>query len=94
MDDIFRVFMFLIPYVICIAAYLWVGRKAWQTKNVISKIIALLFVVGGLGYTLFKLFNTIGGIATHEIFEFVIIIVMVFVLFFASIAIALGEPGK
>ena len=94
MDTVFRVFMFLLPYAICIAAYIWVGTKAWRTKNIISKIIALAFVAGGLGYTLYKLARTIRGIATSDDFEFVIIIIMVFVLFFASIAIAVGEPEK
>ena len=94
MDTVFRVFMFLLPYAICIAAYIWVGRKAWLTKNIFSKIIAFLFVAGGLGYTLYKLVRNIRGIATSDDFEFVIIIIMVFVLFFASIAIAVGEPEK
>jgi len=94
MDTVFRVFMFLLPYAICIAAYIWVGTKAWRTNNMISKITALAFVAGGLGYTLYKLVRTIGNITTSDDFEFVIIIIMVFVLFFASIAIAVGEPEK
>jgi high-affinity Fe2+/Pb2+ permease len=94
MDTIFRIFMFLLPYALCIAAYIWVGGKALHASNIVSKIIALAFVAGGLGYTLYKLFRSISTIATNDLFEFVIIIVMVGVLFFASIAIALGEPEK
>lgn len=94
LDSIFRVFMFFFPYAVCIAAYIWVGKKAWRAPKGIAKIIALVFVVGGSAYTLYKLVRSIGGIMTNENFEFVILIVMVFVLFFASIALALAEPEK
>lgn len=94
MDTAFRIFMFLLPYALCIAAYIWVGKKAWRVKNAISKIIALLFVAGGAGYTLYKLIRSISSIMTNDNFEFVIFIITAFVLFFASIAIALGEPEE
>lgn len=92
MDTAFRIFMFVLPYALCIAAYFWVAKKAWRATNIISKIIAFVFVTGGLGYTLFKMIQSIGGIFTNDNFEFIIFIVTVFVLFFASIAIAVGEP--
>ena len=94
METAFRIFMFLVPYVLCIAGYIWVGKRAWHAKNMASKIIALAIVGAGSAYMLYKLFGSIGGIMTNDNFEFIIIIVTVFVLFFASIAIALGEPEK
>lgn len=94
MDTIFRIFMFILPYALCIAAYIWVGKKAWRAPNGIAKIIALIFVIGGAGYTLYKLIHSAGGILTNDNFEFIIIIVTVFILFFASIAIAMAEPEK
>jgi high-affinity K+ transport system ATPase subunit B len=94
LDTIFRIFMFLFPYVVCFAAYLWVGKKAWRAPKGIARIIALVFVIGGTGYTLYKLVRSIGGMMTNDNFEFVILIVMVFILFFASIALAMAEPEK
>jgi amino acid transporter len=94
LDSIFRVFMYVLPYGLCLAGYIWVGRRAWKAPNGIAKIIALIFVIGGAGYTLYKVMRSIGGIITNDNFEFAIIIVTVFVLFFASIAIALAEPEK
>ena len=93
-DTIFRIFMFLVPYVLCFAGYIWVGKKAWRAPHGIGRIIALLFVIGGAGYTIYTLIRSAGGILTNDNFEFVIIIVSVFVLFFASIALAIAEPEK
>ena len=94
LDNIFRVFMFVLPYAVCFAAYTWVAKRAWKTTNTIARIIALFFVIGGIGFTVYRLIRNIGGIFTNDDFEFVILIVMVFVLFFASVAMAIGEPEK
>ena len=94
LDTLFRIFMFILPYGLCLAGYIWVGKKAWRAPNGIGKYIALFFVIAGAGYTLYKLVRAAGGILTNDIFEFVIIIVTVFVLFFASIALAVTEPEK
>ncbi len=94
MDTAFRVFMYILPYGLSIAAYIWIGKKAWQGKNKISKAIAFIILAAGFVYTLYKMIRSISGIFTNDDFEFVIIIVNVFVLFFASIAITLGEPEK
>ena len=94
LDSIFRIFMFLFPYAVCFAAYIWVGKKAWRAPSGIGKIIALVFIVGGAAYTLYKLVRSVGTMMTNDNFEFVILIVMVFILFFASIALAMAEPEK
>ena len=94
MDTLFRIFMFILPYALCIAGYIWVGRKAWRVQNKIAKWIALVILGGGLGYTLYKMIGAIGSVLTNDNFEFAIIIITVFVLFFASIAIAMGEPEE
>jgi hypothetical protein len=94
LDTIFRVFMFILPYGLCFAGYIWVGKKAWRAPNGIAKIIAMIFIIAGGGYTLYKFIRAAGGIMTNDNFEFAIIIITVFVLFFASIAVAMAEPEK
>jgi len=94
METVFRLFMYLLPFALSIAAYIWVGRKAFQVKNKIAKTIALIILAAGLGYTLYKMGSSIGGAFTNENFEFMIMVINVFVLFFTSIAITLGEPEK
>ena len=94
LDTAFRIFMYVFPYALCFAAYIWTGKKAWRAPNNVAKYIALFFVFGGAGYTLYKLVRSAGGILTNDNFEFITIIVTVFVLFFASIALALAEPEK
>lgn len=93
-DNVFRIFMFIFPYAVCFAAYIWVGKKAWRAPKGVAKIIALAFVALGTGYTLYKLFGAVGTMMTNDNFEFGIIIVMVFILFFASVALAMAEPEK
>lgn len=93
-DNIFRVFMFSLPYALCLAAYIWVGKKALAVPNKVARIIATAIVAGGLGYTLYKLVRSAGTVFTNDNFEYIIIIVTVGVLFFASIAMALGEPEE
>ncbi|HEX8314646.1 MAG TPA: hypothetical protein VF609_06630 [Flavisolibacter sp.] len=94
LDSIFRVFMFVLPFAVCFAGYIWVGKKAWKAPAGIAKIISFIFIISGAGYTLYKLIRSIGGMMTNDNFEFAIFIVTVFVLFFASIALAMAEPEK
>ncbi|HVF96794.1 MAG TPA: hypothetical protein VM871_05715 [Flavisolibacter sp.] len=94
LDNIFRVFMFVLPYALCIAAYIWVGKKALAVPNRAATIIALFIVAGGLGYTLYKLVRSASGILRNDNFEYIIVVVTVGVLFFASIAMALGQPEE
>lgn len=93
-DTLFRIFMFVLPYALCYAGYIWIGKKAWKTPTNAAKYISLFFVFGGAAYTTYKLVRAAAGIFTNDNFEFVIIIVTVFVLFFASIALAFAEPEK
>jgi high-affinity K+ transport system ATPase subunit B len=94
LDNIFRVFMFILPFAFCLAGYYWVGKKAWKAPAGIARIIAMIFVSAGAAYTLYKLIRSVGGIMTNDNFEYAIIIITVFVLFFASISIAMAEPEK
>ena len=92
METIFRLFMYIFPYAISVALYIWIFKKALRVPNKIAKAIALLFVVGGFGYTLYKISTSIRTALTNDQFEFAILIITTFVLFFASIAIAFGQP--
>lgn len=92
METAFKIFMFLFPYGLSIAAYIWVGKKAWLSPGKASKVIAFIILAGGLGYTLYKMIRYASTLLENENFEFVIMIINVFVLFFASIAITFGEP--
>jgi amino acid transporter len=94
METLFRLFMYLLPYGLSIAAFVWIGKKAWRVPNKIAKVIALLIVAAGLGYTLYKMISSIGEALSNDNFEFMILIINVFVLFFASLAITLGEPEE
>ena len=94
MEAIFRIFMYILPYALSIAAYIWVGKKALHTSNKIAKVIAFIILACGLGYTLYKMGTSISKALTDDRFEFGIMIVNVFVLFFAAIAIALGQPEE
>lgn len=94
METAFRLFMYILPYAISISAYLWIFRKAKRVPHKTAKIIALAIVIAGMCYTLYHLTTTITKALTNDTFHFAIIIITVIVLFFASIAMALGEPEK
>lgn len=94
LDPVYRVFMFLLPYAICVAAYIWMGRKSLQSINKAFGYTALAVVIVGFGYTAYEFIKSIGGIMTEDNFHYKIIIVMVAVLALASIIIAFGEPEK
>ena len=94
MEIIFRLFMYIFPYALSVAAYVWMFKKALRVPNKIARVIALVFITGGLCYTLYKIGTTIGSALTDDRFEFVILIITTFVLFFASIAMAFGQPEE
>ncbi|WP_121352843.1 hypothetical protein [Flavisolibacter nicotianae] len=92
MEAVFRIFMYLFPYGASIALYIWVFRKAQRVPNKVAKGIALALVVAGLGYTAYQIATTVGAVMTDDRFHFQIMIITIVVLFFASIAMAFGEP--
>ena len=94
METVYRLFMYILPYALCIIAYVWVFKRALRVPNKIAKAIALVIVVAGFAYTVYRIIQSVSTALTNDNFEFVILIVTAFVLFFASIAIAIGEPEK
>lgn len=94
LDNVYRLFMFALPYALCLAAYVWVGKKALRVPQKASRIVALIIIAAGLGYTLYRMVRSIGGLFTNDNFEYIIIIVAVAVLALASIVMALGEPEE
>lgn len=93
-DTIYRVFMFILPFALCIAAYIWIGGKAWRTPQKASRIIALVIIAAGLVYTIYRLVGAIRTFRDTDNFEYIIIIVTVAMLALASIVMAIGEPEE
>lgn len=94
MEIVYRLFMYIFPYAISLALYTWMFRKAGRVPHKVYKSIALAIVVGGVAYTIYSIVKTAGAVFTDDNFHFQIMIVTIVVLFFASIAMALGEPEK
>jgi hypothetical protein len=94
METIYRLFMYAFPYAVSLALYTWMFRKAGRVPKKGYKNVALAVIVAGTGYTVYRIIKTAGAIFTDDRFHFQILIVTVVVLFFASIAMALGEPEK
>ena len=93
-DNIFRVFMFVMPFALCLAAYVWVGRKALRVPQPAARIAAVAVVAGGLVYTLYRLVIALRTMFASDNFEYIIIIVTVVALAVASIIMAIGEPEE
>lgn len=92
MEAIYRIFMYIFPYAIAIALYVWMWRKAIRVPNKILKAVALIIIGGGFAYTLYSIATTAGALFTDDSFHFQILIITIIVLFLASIAMAFGEP--
>lgn len=94
LDTIYRIFMFIVPYALCFAAYVWVGRKALRVPQKTPRIIALIIIAGGIAFTIYRLVRYIGFALANDLFEYVVIIAMVAVLALASIVMAIGQPEE
>lgn len=94
MEAVYRIFMYTLPYAISLALYAWMFRKAQKVPHKVYKSVALAIVVGGFCYAIYNIARTVGAVFTDDNFHFQILIVTVIVLFFASVAMALGEPEK
>jgi hypothetical protein len=94
METIFRLFMYIFPYAVSLSLYIWIFRKALKVPQKGYRIAAVAIVVGGLAYTLYEIVRTIRKALTDDNFHFAILIVTIIVLFFASIAMAFGEPDS
>lgn len=94
LDTIYRIFMFIVPYALCFAAYVWVGRKALRVPQKTPRIIACIIIGGGIAFTLYRLIRYIGFALANDLFEYVVIIAMVVVLAVASIVMAIGQPEE
>jgi phosphate/sulfate permease len=94
MDTVYRIFMYLFPYAVSTALYIWMFRRAQRVPHKTYKVVASAIIVAGFGYTLYRVIKTIGKALTDDTFQFQVLIVTVIVLFLASIVMALGEPEK
>lgn len=94
MEAAYRLFMYLFPYAVSLALYVWMFRKALRVPHKTARLLALVIIIAGLCYTGYAIATTVGAVFTDDNFHFVILIVTVIVLFLASIAMAFGEPEK
>ena len=94
MDTAYRLFMYIFPYAISLAVYLWLVRRAWRVPSKLAKGIALLVIAAGVGYTLYRIVITIPKALTDDNFHASPIIVSIIAGFFAAMAMAFGEPEK
>lgn len=94
METIFRVFMYIFPFAVSLALYIWMARRASRVPGKTHKTIALVIVGAGLLYTLYRVVVTAGTIFKNDKFNFQILVTTIIVLFFAAIAMAFGEPEK
>lgn len=94
LDNIYRVFMFVLPFALCLTAYVWVGRKAWRVQQKTSRVLSLVIIAAGLCYTLYRMVRLASSFFTNDNFEYIVIIVMIVALALASIVMAIGEPEK
>ncbi|HEV7332129.1 MAG TPA: hypothetical protein VGN63_13925 [Flavisolibacter sp.] len=94
MEILFRLFMYIFPYAVSLALYIWIFRKALKVPHKSYRIAAIVIVAGGLAYTLYEIATTITKALTDDNFHFAVLIVTIIVLFFASMAMAFGEPEK
>ena len=94
LDNIYRVFMFILPFALCFAAYVWMGKKAWRVQQKPARIIAVAVIAGGIAFTLYRMVRSAVDVFTNDIFEYIALLVMVAVLALASIVMAIGEPEE
>lgn len=94
MDTAYRLFMYIFPFAISIAVYVWLIRRASRVPHKTARIIAFLVIVAGAGYTLYRIAITITKALIDDNFHASPIIVSIIAGFFAAIAMAFGEPEK
>ena len=94
LDTIYRAFMFIIPYALTFAAYIWVGKKAWRIPDRTVRIISLAMIAAGVGFTVYRLVSLTGRMFTNDLFEYIVLLVMVGDLALVSIIMAIGEPER
>jgi uncharacterized membrane protein YbhN (UPF0104 family) len=94
MDTAYRLFMYIFPYVVSMAVYLWLIRRARRVPHKMAKGIALLVIAAGVGYTVYRIIISFSTALTDDNFHASPIIVSIIVGFFAAMAMAFGEPEK
>lgn len=94
MEILFRLFMYFFPFAVSLSLYIWMYRKAVRVPHKTLKIVSVAIIVAGFAYTIYELATTLSKALSDDRFHFAILIVTVFVLFFASITMAFGEPEK
>lgn len=94
MDTAYRIFMYIFPYAVSMAVYIWLFRRARRVPHPTAKWVAWLVIAAGVGYTFYRIVISISTALTDDNFHASPIIVSIIVGFFAAIAMAFGEPEK
>lgn len=93
MESAFRIALFVLPFLLILAGYFWIGRKAMAESRSVYKVLALAVMAAGLAYTIWTFVILLSGPFEEYNFNFTVLIANIFILFAVSIILTLAKKG-
>lgn len=93
MEFIYKVLICSLPFLASYAGFYWLGKKILRTPHAVWRAICLALVAAGVVFTTWQLIKTYSNLGDSS-FNFMVIIVNVFVMALISIFLAFSEPEK
>ena len=94
MESIFRITIFLLPFIVCLLTFYWLARKALQLAGTAGKVLMLAVVAGGVGFTIYQLVLSAGKMFSDHGFNFKVIFINIWFFVAAAIIHAFASPEK
>jgi hypothetical protein len=94
MEFVYRVLVFSFPFIISIAAYVWLARKTLLAENKIIRVLCFIVIGAGIFFTGWQLMLSYDKALRDDGFNFKVIFFNILFMVAVSIILAFGTPEE
>jgi cation transport ATPase len=94
MEFLYRIMVFSFPFVLSMAAFIWLARKVADLKTMVPKILGFITIAAGIFYTGWQFMISYERALKDDSFNFKVIFFNIFFMVAVAILLALGTPEE
>ena len=94
MELAYRILVFSFPFLLSMAAYVWLSKKTLLAEKKYIRVLCFLVIAGGIFFTAWQFMISYDRALRDDAFNFKVIFFNIFFMVAVSILLALGAPEE
>ena len=94
MDNVYRILVFSVPFLVSFIAFAWLSRKTLAVQNKVVRVLAFILIVVGIIFTAWQLMLSFPNALRDDAFNFKVIFFNILFMVAISIILAFGTPEE